>query len=404
MGLTVGCVHFFNNNIGFGLIVGIAVVLVLGFSIVKSFMEISKKVGFMFNSIENDDFTFRFISRDNKASSQKYVNDALNRIKLLVLNAREEARRRERYYENILNQINTGIVIFSDSGVVFQINDACLKLLGISQLTHLRQLDGIHNAISNEMMRIEDGDVKIVKFYDEISQVTLSLTCAQISTYQQDAKVVTVVDIAGEINNTEMESWQRLSRVLTHEIMNSLAPITSLSESLLNVDDVEIKQRGLGVINETAKGLTSFVENYRKLTRIPQPDLKLVDVNELVCTEVSLFDLPIEVIYKTSACYVNIDKVLISQVLANLIKNAVEAKGKVWIVLGRKENGNLFIDICNDGEPISDELRENIFIPFFTTKEHGSGVGLSLSRQIMRVHNGTLTLSTKPHTTFRLQF
>lgn len=395
------------NEIGFGFVLSMAVVLVLMFFIVRSFTLTMKKVGFMFNSIENDDFTFRFTAVKTKVANERYVNEALNRIKNLVLDAREEARRREKYYEVILNQLSSGIMIFNNQGVVFQVNDACLRLLGISSLTHIRQLEGVHTVIARELFDITEGQSKVVKFYDEISQVSLSLTCTHVETYQQSAKVVTITDIAGEIDSAEMDSWQRLSRVLTHEIMNSLAPITSLSETLLNTNDASMQKRGLVVINETAKGLTGFVENYRKLTRLPQPILALTDVEALVRKEVALFDGCVEILMKTSACTIEIDKTMISQVIVNLIKNALEAAcgEKVWIVIGRKENtGALYIDVCNEGDKISDEMRENIFVPFFTTKEKGSGIGLSLSRQIMRLHNGALTLSTRPYTTFRLQF
>lgn len=406
LGSGVLAIVFWHHRVGFGVVLSFAGAVLIGVLIVRSFMQTMHKVGFMFNSIENDDFTFRFTAVSERTAQEKYVNDALNRIKDLVLDAREEARKREKYFEIILNQVSTGIIIYNRQGVVFQVNNSCLRLLGISTLTHIRQLDGVHSAIAGDLFEIGEGQTKIAKFYDEVSQVTLSMTCTYVTTYQQEAKVVTITDLAGELDNTEMDSWQRLSRVLTHEIMNSLAPITSLSETLLEVDDVEMKHRGLLVINETAKGLTEFVENYRKLTKIPQPVMCLTNIERLVCKEVSLFDMPIEIILHTSACSIEVDKSLISQVLANLIKNALEAAHgeRVWIVLGRKQTGELYIDICNLGDKISDEMRENIFVPFFTTKEKGSGVGLSLSRQIMRLHNGTLTLSIKPHTTFRMQF
>lgn len=364
------------------------------------------KIGFMFNSIDNDDFTFQFSVDRNSLVEEKYLNEALNRITKLVLSARLDARAREKYFELILNQINTGLIIYNEQGVVYQINNACLNLFGVSMLTHLNQLDGVHTRLATDLFEINAGQIRVVKFYDEANLVTLSISCAQITTYDKNSKVVAVTNIAEELDNNEVDSWQRLSRVLTHEIMNALAPITSLSETLLHTDDPIIISKGLGIIGQTASGLTQFVENYRRLIKIPTPDLALVDMKELILREISLFDREIEVEFKTCACCANIDKNLIAQVLVNLLKNGVEAAKdkRIWVVVDRKKSGELFVEVCNDGEEISDELRDNIFVPFFTTKEKGSGIGLSLSRQIMRMHNGALTLQTKPHTAFRMQF
>lgn len=377
------------------------------FAVIRIYRSLVRKVGFMFDAIENDDFTFRFREDINAPESEWMLNRSLNRIKELVLSARMEAREREKYFERILDQIATGVVVLDERGVVFRTNKACLQLFGVVRLSHIRQLDMLSEGISGVFTEIEPEQNKVVKFYNESEEKALNLTASYAESEGRIFKVVTMTDITGEIDDAEMESWQRLSRVLTHEIMNSLAPITSLSQTLKESKDEELRDRGFDVIYSTAKGLKEFVENYRTLTRIPEPTKEHIDMERLVEKEIGLFNVPIELEKLTDNFFLMADSVLVSQVVVNLLKNAIEAagnEGKVWVRIGRNIHGVLYVDVCNTGIEIPEEVRKNIFVPFFTTKEGGSGVGLSLSRQIMRLHGGTLTLFTRPNTVFRMQF
>jgi nitrogen fixation/metabolism regulation signal transduction histidine kinase len=370
-----------------------------------------RKVAFMFDAIENDDFTFRFTGPAARLQTDELLNHSLNRIKNLVIEARQEVREREKYFEHILNQVTTGIIILNEQGIVFNKNQHALRLLGLSQLTHIRQLSQIAKGLDDQFFTLHEGENRKVSFFDEVSEITLNIAATHINLQNKTLKIIALTNITTNIDETQEDSWQRMSRVLTHEIMNSLAPVTSLCQSLLHSSDPEMIRQGLEIINQTAGGLTKFVENYRSIARIPAPQLQDIELDTLVKKEVGLLSSEITVKIETANCTVAADKGQISQVLINLLKNAMEAvnesedeNAKIWVEMGRNAKGSLFVDICNTGVPISDEVRDNVFVPFFTTKEDGNGIGLSISRQIMRLHDGTLTLSTKPVTRFRVQF
>jgi len=370
------------------------------------------KIAFMFDAIENDDFTFRFTGPSARLNSDELLNHSLNRIKNLVIEARQEVREREKYFEHILNQVTTGIIILNEQGIVFNRNQHALRLLGLSQLTHIRQLSQIAEGFDKQFITLNEGENRKVSYFGEASEITLNIAATFVNLQNKQLKIVALTDIATDIEEAREESWQRMSSVLTHEIMNTLAPVTALSESLLHTSDQEMIRQGLEIINSTAGGLKKFVENYRLLFRIPTPQLQDIELDRFVKKEAELLSSEIEVKIIAANCMLSADQGQISQVLVNLLKNAMEtiheagndANAKIWIEVGRNTKGSLFIDVCNTGILIPDEIRDNIFVPFFTTKENGNGIGLSISRQIMRLHEGTLTLSTKPFTRFRMQF
>jgi nitrogen fixation/metabolism regulation signal transduction histidine kinase len=369
------------------------------------------KIAFMFDAIENDDFTFRFTGPSARLQADALLNQSLNRIKTLVLEARQGIREREKYFEHILNQVTTGIIVLNEQGIVFNKNQHALHLLGLSQLTHIRQLSQIATGMDEHFFTLQEGENRTVSFFDETSEVTLNIAATSIKLQDKTLKIIALTNIAADIDEAQEKSWQRMSRALTHEIMNTLAPVSSLSQSLLKTSNPEMIHQGLEIINSAAGGLTKFVENYRSATRIAKPVLQDIDLELLVKTETELLSSDIHINAESVHYMISADKGQISQVLVNVIKNALEAvreseneEAKVWIEMGCNAKGGVFIDICNTGLPISDEIRDNIFVPFFTTKESGNGIGLSISRQIMRLHEGTLTLATKPFTRFRMQF
>jgi len=396
------------NIIGIVLVVAL---LIAAVAIIKVYNVSLQKIAFMFNSIENDDFTFRFTLSSKQFQKNRLLNSSLNRIKDLVLAVRQEMREREKYFETILNQVTTGIVIINEQGIVFHINKRALSLFGLSRLTHIRQLSVLSEGFDLQFSTLAEEESRMIKFFNETSEITLNITATHLQLQGKTLKIIALTDIAGDVDQVRMESWQRISRVLTHEIMNSLAPITSLSQTLLNSSDAAIIQRGLETIHITSKDLIKFVDNYRTLTRIPPPILEDIDLKTLIENEINLIRENIELTILTSDTLVLADKMQIAQVIKNLLKNAVEAvldsqnpKSKIWIEIARNSKGRLYAEICNNGLPISDNIRENIFVPFFTTKKQGSGIGLSLSHQIMLMHEGSLQMFMKEHTRFRMQF
>ena len=342
------------------------------------------KVTFLFNAIDNLDFSFNFPEQGR----DRLVNESLNRIRRILETARREAIERERYYEQIINAVSTGIMVVDERGCVLQHNEAVLRLLGVEALTFESQ--------AAEKLASEDFSKR---------ETTAML-------HDKKVRIVAFSDIRNELSSREMESWTKLIRVLTHEIMNNVAPITSLSETLSHKsDDSEIKE-GLSVINSTGKQLLTFVDNYRRMTLIPQPQPKLFYVKPFLERMVAIS----KEYSKTSDIHQDIslpdlllyaDESLIAHVVTNILKNAVEA-GATAITLAAytAPDDSVCIDISNNGKPIPSEEAQQIFVPFFTTKPTGSGIGLSISRQIMKQSGGSIELipSGNATTLFRLRF
>ena len=341
------------------------------------------KVTFLFNAIDNLDFSFNFPEKGR----DKLVNESLNRIRRILETARREAIERERYYEQIINAVSTGIMVVDERGCVLQHNEAALRLLGVEILTFESQ--------AAEKLASEDFSKR---------ETTAML-------HDKKVRIVAFSDIRNELSSREMESWTKLIRVLTHEIMNNVAPITSLSETLSHKsDDSEIKE-GLSVINSTGKQLLTFVDNYRRMTLIPQPQPKLFYVKPFLERMVAIS----KEYSKTSDIHQDLslpdlllyaDESLIAHVVTNILKNAVEA-GATSITLAAytAHDDSVCIDISNNGKPIPSEEAQQIFVPFFTTKPTGSGIGLSISRQIMKQSGGSIELITSGNATtlFRLK-
>ena len=342
------------------------------------------KVTFLFNAIDNLDFSFNFPEQGR----DRLVNESLNRIRRILETARREAIERERYYEQIINAVSTGIMVVDERGCVLQHNEAALRLLGVEMLTFESQ--------AAEKLASEDFSKR---------ETTAML-------HDKKVRIVAFSDIRNELSSREMESWTKLIRVLTHEIMNNVAPITSLSETLSHKsDDSEIKE-GLSVINSTGKQLLTFVDNYRRMTLIPQPQPKLFYVKPFLERMVAIS----KEYSKTSDIHQDLslpdlllyaDESLIAHVVTNILKNAVEA-GATAITLAAytAPDDSVCIDISNNGKPIPSEEAKQIFVPFFTTKPTGSGIGLSISRQIMKQSGGSIELipSGNATTLFRLKF
>ena len=342
------------------------------------------KVTFLFNAIDNLDFSFNFPEQGR----DKLINESLNRIRRILETARHEAIERERYYEQIINAVSTGIMVVDERGCVLQHNDAALRLLGVETLTFESQAAA--KLASEDFSKRE--------------------TTAML--HDKKVRIIAFSDIRNELSSREMESWTKLIRVLTHEIMNNIAPITSLSETLSHkANDNEIKE-GLSVINSTGKQLLNFVDNYRRMTLIPKPQPKLFYVKPFLERMVAIS----KEYSKTSDIHQDIslpdlllyaDESLIAHVVTNILKNAVEAGASaITIAAYTAPDDSVCIDISNNGKPIPTDEAQQIFVPFFTTKPTGSGIGLSISRQIMKQSGGSIELITSSDSTtlFRLKF
>lgn len=413
--LSIGTFYLF--LIGQYLISGIGLCLLAVYTAktLRFYNSINRKLAYFFESIENDDFSLSFIIKKG-TSSEKFLNYMLNKIKKIIQKTRIEAQQQERFYELMLSNINSGIVVLNPKGFVIQCNSAALKLLGLSVFTHTRQLDRVDPSIIPVFNSIQPGENRTLSITLERGRIQLVMKASGITLNNENLRLLVIHDINNEMDEKEIESWIRLIRVLSHEIMNSIAPITSLSDTLLSMYDDEstdndkIRQNsisGLHVISETSKGLVSFVESYRKFTRIPTPERELFSANDFIqrivilsSAEANFNSVKIEVSIEPEELKVFGDSNLLGQVLINIVKNAIQAlskhpSGLISISVKAVNDKTVFI-VKDNGPGIPEELIKEIFVPFFTTKEQGSGIGLSLARQIMRAHGGSIQVQSVP--------
>lgn len=381
----------------------------------------AQKVAFMFDAIDNSDYAFQYATR-GRSSNDKLVSQSLNRITQILFQAKAEAIQKEKYYELIMNCVNTGIIVLDDSGVIFQTNNEALRLLGMTVFTNVRQLGRIDRNLEELITNIQPGNKHQISFNNERGTVHLSIRVSEMTLQEKHVRILAINDINSELDDKEIDSWIRLTRVLTHEIMNSVTPITSLSDTLLSMHsdaDDEIRN-GLEVISTTGKSLISFVKSYRKFTHIPTPEPSLFYVQKFAERMVQLArhhnhfpNIRIRIEVQPADLIVYADENLISQVVLNLLKNAMQAIGSeqadgfIEVKAYCNDEEAVLIEVSNNGPIIPPEEAEHIFVPFFTTKEGGSGIGLSISRQIMRLSGGSITLKSSPSTqktTFVLTF
>ena len=401
------------------IIIVLLLVAVVGYiRLYRHYRRNIKKVTFLFDAIDNGDFSFNFPT-EKGFKEDKILHKSLNRIKLFLQHTREEQMNREKYYEQILNAVDTGILVVDGHDNILQHNQAALRLLDTDVLTHMNQVKG------------------------KLKEEHLAKHETQAMLKDKHVRIIALSDVSHELSNQEVDSWIKLIRVLTHEIMNTITPVTSLSETLLTrvTEDKDLKQ-GLETIHKTGTELLAFVNNYRRFTHVPQPQPALFYVEPFLERMALLCNHDVEIEVSPKDLLVYADESLLSHVVTNLLKNAVEAfNGQEKLSAERnKQDGNvqgrnkqecrsadlqsaaskkafihlqayanaqesIIIDVSNNAGLIPDDVASHIFIPFFTTKPEGSGIGLSLSRQIMRVSGGSLSLhqdKAQGITTFRI--
>lgn len=376
----------------------------------------NEKLTFMLDSLDNDDVNFRFRERLFFNAS---LNRTLNRLRGIYEKRQNELREQEQYFARMLENVQTGIVVVEElQGRILFYNNFAKVLLGMEQVSHLRQIKRLNEQLYDAFIAVKPGTNLKASYYNESASVNILLSASYASLKGKDVKIVAVSNIDPQLSENQEESWNKLTRVLTHEIMNTITPIVSLSDTL-NQCAVEDKLdsnyiSGLETISASSKGLLSFVESYRSLTRVAAPIRKSFLVGELVervfqLTAPYTSDVGIGTVYieKTEDVILWADENQIAQILINLVKNAAQAGAtRIEISVELDSLENVVIEVSNNGAPISAEGREEIFVPFYTTKQEGTGIGLSLSRQIMRLHNGSLTLSRSDEkgTAFKLRF
>lgn len=386
------------------IVLGGAVVAALTYIVTRALVrrKIIGKIDFMSDALDSGESAFRY-SEDHW--SDRRLNRSLNRLRSIFEAEKSDIRERERYFGIMLDHVQSGVIVIDGDKIDYS-NVIARGFLGMSDISSVRQIERISPELANAFRSASETESK-ASLVSERGTVQFSISACTARLHGKDVNIVTFNDITREMENNESESWTRLIRVLTHEIMNTVTPIASLSSALsqnLDAYDTEDVRSALGTISSSSEGLISFVQSYRSLTHIAAPVRKAFYLRDLVndsvtiaqanwpSARVSYHELSEDIILYA-------DYGQISQVMNNLIKNAVQAGASdIDITASIDKRERTVINVANNGEPISETGREQIFVPFYTTKGvSGTGVGLSLCRQIIRLNGGTINLTSSTH-------
>ena len=414
------------------IIIVLLVVIVLVYNLFHYLSSTNRKIGYFLESVQNEDSSLSFPTHIADKPVRE-IYQGLNKVNKQIQELRIEGKQPEQYFQTLLEHVATGIVSYNADGFVLHANTAAKKMLGLDVFTHLNQLERVNHSLFQAIRNIATTEQKLVSVNTERGVVQLLLKTTSFKAKDNELILLSIQDIRNELDEKELDSWMKLIRVLMHEIMNSIAPITSLSESLcsfftvdgrpalpeeLSESKIQSTLRGLSVIKEQGNGLMLFVESYRKLTRLPKPDRIIVKVDDLLSRIRVLYPsiensdrVALAISINPPEMELYADENLIAQVLINLTKNAIQAneknpEGKIQLIAGFTPENRPQIRVVDNGPGIPEDIIEQIFVPFFTTRENGSGIGLSLSRQIVRLHGGNLQVCSIPgkETVFVLNF
>lgn len=357
------------------------------------------KIDFMSDALDSGETAFRY---SESRWRNRRLNKSLNRLRSIFEAEKADIRERERYFGTMLDHVQSGVIVIDGEKIDYS-NTVAKGFLGMAEISSLRQIGRISPDLANAFREAYEMESR-ASFISERGTIQFSISACTTRLHGKEVSIVTFNDITREMENNESESWTRLIRVLTHEIMNTVTPVASLSSALSqNLDSYSAEdiRSALGTIASSSEGLISFVQSYRSLTHISAPVRKAFYLKDLVNDSVNIAKAnwpSVNVLYRelSSDVILYADYGQMSQVLNNLIKNAVQAgAGNVSITASIDKREQTVIDIANDGEPISASGQEQLFVPFYTTKgTSGTGVGLSLCRQIVRLNGGTIKLSS----------
>lgn len=393
----------------------------------------NRRLSKFLESIRYNDFATTFSSNIG-GRTYEHLNASFNEVIRIFKNTRAEKEIQYNYLQTVIQHINIGIIAYRKDGQVDIVNNAIKRLFGINNLKYIQQLNSIDENITHQLLNMKAGDSILIKLLKEDEVLQLSAVATEFKKQGEEYLLVSFQDIHAELEAKEIESWQNLIRVLTHEIMNSITPISSLTttvnqmvfnddSSKLSMKDLDVEEMGnvklaLETIGKRSEGLLNFVEIYRNLTRIPKPNFRHIPVFDLFQNVEQLFAVQmkenkIQFSYKIipETLHLTADPDLIEQVLINLVLNAKQAvqdsiKPEIKLVCRFNRNNRIIIEIADNGKGIKPDLLDKIFMPFFTSKKEGSGIGLSLSRQIMHMHKGSIHVKsiTEKGSVFTLVF
>jgi two-component system nitrogen regulation sensor histidine kinase NtrY len=408
------------------------VVLISFFDLLYFLNSMNRKVAFFFDAVTNDDTTLHF-SEQVRPRSLRALHQSFNRLNKHIADIKIKNEHNEKFFNEMLKSSATGLLAVDEKGYIEQINDSALDFIGLPHITHTDLLKQKNKELFEQLMLITPGQSRTIKVLHGAELRLFSLKVALLNFGTNRYRLYSISDIKAELEENELDSWQKLIRVMTHEIMNSIAPITSLSNTLSRIfirnndplpahevteKHIENIIHGLEVIENTGKGLMRFVEDYRKLTKIPAPVFKPILLGNwlnalrlLMKNRLNEENINLRISKKVSQEELIGDEKLLNQLMINILNNAIDAlknseHKKIVISVSENTLGRIKISVSDNGKGIPPEEIEKIFIPFYTTKENGSGIGLSLSRKIMRLHRGSISVFSQPNeqTKFVLSF
>lgn len=426
-------VYFYSNNNFITAWYLVALLAVQTYLLIYYAEQSNRRLSKFLDSIRYNDFATTFSANVN-GKTYEHLNTSFNEVIRLFKNTRAEKEVQYNYLQTVIQHINIGIIAYRKDGEVDIVNNAIKRLFGINNLNHIQQLNTIDESIVHKLLNIKAGDSILIKLLKEDEVLQLAVVATEFKKEGEEYLLVSFQDIHAELEAKEIESWQNLIRVLTHEIMNSITPISSLTttvnQMVFDEESMNIKMNALDsgemadvklaleTIGKRSEGLLNFVEIYRNLTRIPKPDFRHIPVFDLFQNVEQLFAVQlrennIHFSYKISpeTLHLTGDPDLLEQVLINLVLNAIQAlkdspNPEIKIVSRFNRNNRVIIEIADNGKGIKPDLLDKIFMPFFTSKKEGSGIGLSLSRQIMHMHKGSIHVKSinKKGSVFTLLF
>lgn len=437
--LTASIFAFFYTWINYEFFITPVLIAVLVFlqvyALYKYVDKTNRDLASFLESIRFSEFT-RSFQVEGMGSSFDELSRAFNDVIKDFQTVRSEKEEHFQYLQSIVQNIDVSIISYQRDGTVEMINKAAKRLFQLTGLKNIKQLYVVSPELVDKLLSLNPGENVLVKVQQEDDILQLAIYATEIRVHNKHIVLATIKNIQSVLEDQETEAWQKLISVLTHEIMNSITPIASLSSTIdmmikslnrvreedpnANFDEESVGeiQQGLQTIHKRSTGLMHFVNTYRNLTRIPKPNFKIIstsalfrNISPLLEEEFKQANISFTTSVEPESITFSGDEELLEQVIINLLKNAIhalEARPEPKIIMRGflNKRGRVTIQVTDNGEGILPEVLDKIFIPFFTTKPKGSGIGLSLSRQIMRLHGGSITAFSQPEqgTTFTLTF
>lgn len=432
LGLTMAALTYMvtRPNMLFAAVLTTVIIILQLIDIFRFVNQTNRKLTRFLESVKYSDFISGFTSDNKLGKTFKDLNIAFNEVLEAFRKARSEKEEQGQYLNTVVQQVRTGILSFDVEGNVQLINANAKRFMNVTNIKNIQELIPLNPKLYHAVNSVEPGKSEL---YKGANEVYLTIQATEMRIRGMDVKLITLQNIQPELQKQELEAWQNLTRVLRHEIMNSITPISSLTSTLREILDHEMEKKashyelkeegaddlreGLATIENRSKGLIKFIDAYREYTSLPKPKFATVRLKDLIEHVASLLRTElkkthVQFSFSCSSDYLTIqaDLELIEQVLINLLKNAIEALADTdnprLELVGRYDETSVLIEVIDNGPGIIKEALEHIFVPFYTTKRTGSGIGLSLSRQIMQMHNGSLNVESEPEvkTVFTLRF